>query len=121
MADVFTTVGKNLSADYFDGTANAPANWYGDWGTGTTGAAAGDTALGTPGGECRVVASESQPSANINQLIATLTEGGGGATIAEFGLFDASTSGNMPVRCTFAGIAVSNGDSIQFTLQITHS
>lgn len=118
MATVFTDVGEALAADYFDGTANAPANWYIHWGTGTTTAAKGDTALVTPGSEARVAATESQPTADTNRFVATLTADGT-KTIAEAGLFDALTDGNMPIRGDFAGIALGANDKIEFTIDLT--
>lgn len=120
MATVFTDVGETLAADYFDGTANAPADYYIHWGTGTTTAAKGDTALVTPGSEARVAATKSQPTADQNRMVATLTADGT-KTIAEAGLFDASTAGNMVVRGDFAGIALNSGDKIEFTFDLTWS
>lgn len=117
MAVVFTSAGEALVADYFDGTASAPANWYIDWGTGTTAANKADTALETPGGESRVTATESQPSADKNRLVGTITATGT-KTITEAGVFTASSSGTMPVRGVFSGIAVVSGDSIEFTVEI---
>lgn len=121
MADVFTTVGKNLIADYFDGTASAPANWYIAWGTGAGTAAVGDTTLFTEASESRVTATESQPSANVNRLVGTLTCAGSGKTITNAGVFDAASSGNMPLKSDFTGVALNVGDSIQFTFELTHS
>jgi hypothetical protein len=67
MADIFTDVGETLVADYVDGTASAPANWYVAWGTGAGTAAKTDTTLFTEASESRVTATESQPAANQNQ------------------------------------------------------
>lgn len=117
MATVFTSVGEGLAADYFDGTASAPANWYVGWGTGTNAAAKGDTALQTPSAEARVAGTESQPTADKNQFVATITSAGA-QTITEAGLFDASTNGNMPIRGVFTGILLASGDKIEFTITL---
>ncbi len=118
MASVFTDVGENLTTDLWDGTISAPANWYVAQGTGVGGAAKGDTALGTETAETRVTTTDTQPSADQNQHVGTITATGTRA-ITEMGLFDASTSGNMPVRADFTAINVVSGDKIEFTVQIT--
>jgi hypothetical protein len=117
MGVVFTSAGEGLAADYFDGTASAPANWYIAWGTGTNSAAKGDTALQTEAAESRVTATKTQPSADKNRLVGTITATGS-KTITEAGVFTASSSGTMPVRGDFSGIAVVSGDSIEFTIEI---
>lgn len=113
MADVFTSVGESLAADYWE----AGATWYIGWGTGTTGAAKGDTALETASAESRVATTDSQPAADTNQHVAEITSAGT-QTITEMGLFDASTSGNLALRSVFSGISLTSGDKIEFTVQI---
>ncbi len=119
MADIFTQTGEELFADIIDGTTAAPT-WYIDWGTGGVGAAKGDTALGAAGGEARVSATMSQPSADQNRFVATITSSGT-KTIIECGIFNASTTGIMIQRSDFAGIALVSGDKIEFTITGTHS
>lgn len=118
MANVFTDIGENLTTDFWDGTASAPANWYIAQGTGVGAAAKGDTALTTEASEARVISTDTQPSADQNQHVATITADGTKAII-EMGLFDAATTGNMPVRADFTAINVDSGDKIEFTVQIT--
>ena len=120
MATVFTDVGEGLAADYFDGTASAPANWYVGWGTGAGTAAKGDTTLFTESGEARVVGAESQPSADQNQFVGTMTATAA-RTITNSGLFDAATAGSMPIKGDFTGIVLASGDKIEFTIQLTWS
>lgn len=120
MADIFTDVGETLVADYVDGTASAPANWYVAWGTGAGTAAKGDTTLFTEAAEARVTATESQPAGNQNRLVGTITSASG-QTITNAGVFDASTVGNMLLKSDFTGIVLANGDSIQFTFDLTWS
>lgn len=117
MASIFTDVGENLTTDFWDGSASAPTNWYVAQGTGVTTAAKGDTALGTPSAEARVITTDTQPSADQNQHVGTITATGTRA-ITEVGLFDASSAGNMPVRADFTAINVDSGDKIEFTIQI---
>ena len=54
------------------------------------------------------------------QVVATQTAGTG-ETITNAGLFDASTSGNLFAKGDFTGIALSTGDSIQFTFKVQFS
>ena len=120
MADIFTDVGETLVADYVDGTQNAPTNWYVAWGTGAGTAAKGDTTLFTEASEARVIATESQPSADQNRFVGTITADGS-KTITNAGVFDASTTGDMLLKSDFTGIALALNDSIQFTFTITWS
>jgi len=120
MADIFTDVGENQVADFFDGTANAPTNWYIAWGTGAGTAAKGDTTLFTEASESRVTATEAQPSSNVNRLTGTITADGT-KTITNAGVFDASTSGNMVLKSDFTGVALVASDQIAFTFDLTWS
>lgn len=120
MATVFTTVGEGLAADYFDGTASAPANWYVAWGTGTGTAAKGDTTLFTEAAESRVAATESQPAADTNRFVATITATGA-KTITNAGLFDATAAGNMAIKGDFTGIPLAASDAIEFTIDLQWS
>jgi hypothetical protein len=120
MATVYTSAGEAVVADLVDGTSSTHldgTNAQIAQGTGTTEAAKGDTALETEASEDRVVATPSQPAADTNQWIATITADGTKA-ITEAGLFDAATSGNCIIRSVFAAINVVANDSIQFTFQL---
>jgi len=117
-AQYYTQVGEEQTADFFDGSASAPANWYSDWGTNVATHGKGSTVLGTPEGASRVILTESQPSADINRLVATMTSGAG-ATVTEAGVFDASTSGNMVFVADFTGVVLGAGDKIEFTWDAT--
>lgn len=120
MADVFTQVGEEKVADLVDGTVSAPANYYIGWGTGAGTAVKGSTTLFTEASEARVTATESQPAADQNRFVGTLTADGS-KTITNAGVFDASTVGNLILHSDFAGIALALNDSIQFTFTITWS
>ena len=113
---MFTSVGENLTTDYWDGSATAPATWYVASGTTNTATTKGDTALATEV-ESRVGAVDTQPTADTNRHVATVTYTAT-RTIVEVGLFDASTAGNMAVRDVFAGIGINSGDKIEFTIDI---
>lgn len=118
LAVVYTQKGEEHTADVFDGTvSNSSINYYIGWGTGTNAAAKGDTTLQTESAESRVTATKSQPSADKNQCLGTITSAGT-QTITEAGLFTASTSGNLVIRGVFSGIALATGDAIEFTITL---
>ena len=97
---------------------------YLGWGTGTTAAAATDTALETPAAEARTTGTQSQQTTDHTndtyQVVGTITCAGAGKTISEVGVFDASTSGNLYGRATFTGQALDVDDAISFTFKIKH-
>ena len=117
MATVYTSAGEALVVDLLDETIVCPTDWYVAWGTGGGGAVKGDTTLTTEASENRVIGAATQPSADINQWVATITADGT-KTIDEAGLFSASTSGTMLIRGDFTGIALTAGDKIEFTITL---
>lgn len=119
MADIYTDAGEELTADLIDGTISVPT-WRAAWGTGAGTAAKGDTTLFTEAAEARVVASLSQPVANQNQMVATITATGA-KTITNAGIFDAVSGGNMLLKSDFAGVALGIGDKIEFTYKLNWS
>ena len=120
MADVFTSAGEEILTDILDGTVAVPANWYVGWGTGAGTAAKGDTTLFTESAESRVAGTASQPAADTNQWVATLTSGST-QTITNAGLFSASTGGTLFIHADHASTALASGDKIEYTFQIQWS
>lgn len=120
MATVFTNTGRALLTDALNNTQLTSPVYIG-WGTGTTTAAATQTTLVTPSAEARTSGTKSRTTTTVTndtyQVVGTITSSSS-QTIAEAGLFDASTSGNMYVRGDFTGIALGNGDSIAFTIKV---
>ena len=121
MATIYLTVGEERVVDIIDGTASPAAldtsNNFTGWGTGTTGAVKGDTGLETASSESRSAGTVSQPSASINQWVSTITSTQT-QTISEAVLFTAVTSGVAIIRGDFTGIALTNGDKIEFTISL---
>lgn len=114
---VVTTAGVGFLVDAMQNLAEAEAiNWH-QSGTGTTAEAVGDTNLITATGS-RVAGTQSEPSANVYRTVATLSYTSSLA-ITEHGIFTASTGGVLWDRSVFAAINVVNGDSIQFTYNLT--
>lgn len=118
MANVYTQVGEEKVVDIVDGTVTAPANYYIGWGTGAGTAAKADTTLFTEAAETRVVGTETQPTADKNQWVGTLTCAGAGKTITNAGLFDAITAGVLIVHGDFTGIVLAVGDKVEFTISL---
>jgi hypothetical protein len=96
------------------GSADVTNFKYHDSGTGTGAEAIGDTALGTPTGDARVVGTQDNSVAKQYKSVATLSYTTTLA-ITEHGLFSASTTGTLWDRTKFSAINVGSGDSIQFT------
>jgi hypothetical protein len=113
MATVYTDAGEALVVDDIE----AARSYYIHWGTGAGVAAKGDTSLTTPGSEARVLAVASQPAADTNRFVATLTADGA-KTITEAGLFSALTVGTMLIRGDFTGIVLALNDKIEFTIDL---
>lgn len=122
MAVTYSTAGKGAVVDLIDNTISAATFWIG-WGTGgsSTGSTAtvGDTALQAEATESRISATVSQPSADTNQFVATLTnQKAGGKTVEEAAVFLASSGGTLLIRTTHGGVALATGDSIQYTFTL---
>lgn len=92
---------------------------YHDSGTGTTAEAAGDTDLETKVETGRQTGSQTEgASANIYRSVGTISYTGTHA-ITEHGLFSQAAGGTLMDRSVFSAVNVVNGDSIQFTYELT--
>lgn len=123
---VVTNKGKAMLADRLRTT---PATYtvapkFMAMGVGATGAArtaaVTDTALSSEV-ETRTTGTESVVTTSVTgdteQVLGTITATGA-RNVDEFGLFDASTVGNMGFSATFPVIALASTESIQFTAKI---
>lgn len=125
-ATVVTNKGKAMLADRLRGTPGTYTNppKFCAMGVGATGAArtaaAADTALSTEV-ETRTSGTESTQTTSVTgdtyQVVGTVTATAA-RSVDEFGLFDASSAGNMGFSATFAVISLANGEAIQFTAKI---
>ena len=122
MATLLVNTGKAIVTNYLNGGA-ATQPKYVAWGTGAGTTGATDTTLFTEVTP-RVSGTTSQVTTSTTndtfQVVGTQTAGTS-ETITNAGLFDASTSGNLFVKGDFTGIALNNGDSIQFTFKVQFS
>jgi len=92
---------------------------YHDSGVGTTDPAITDVDIETTDGEARATGNQGEgASANIYKSVGTIAYTTSKA-ITEHGLFNASTGVTLMDRHEFAAINVVNGDSIEFTYQLT--
>lgn len=122
MATLLVNTGKAIVTNYLNGGAATQPKYIG-WGTGAGTTALTDTTLFTEVTP-RVTGTSSQVTTTTTsdtlQVVGTQTAGTG-ETITNAGLFDASTSGNLFAKGDFSGIALSTGDSIQFTFKVQFS
>ncbi len=87
-------------------------------GSGTTAAAAGNTALQTQIGS-RVSLTSTTVTANEIEYVATFSAGTGTGAVTEAGIFNASTSGTMLCRTVFSVVNKGADDTLQITWTIT--
>ena len=92
-------------------------------GTGSTAAAAGDTALGTviTGGRNALTVSGGTVLNNTIEYACTWAAGDGTGAITEAGIFDAATGGDMLARTVFSVVNKGAADSMTITWTITVS
>lgn len=115
---VVTDAGVAYLVDAMQGITEPENLRFHGSGTGTTAESAAQTILVTEVGS-RVSGTLAEgASANIFRTVATVNYGSTLA-ITEHGIFSASTAGTMLDRSVFAAINVLNGDSIQFTYELT--
>lgn len=90
-------------------------------GSGSTAAAAGNTALGSQLGS-RVAFTSATRSGSNNESIAYVTTFGAGVAtgaVTEAGIFNAASSGTMLCRTVFAVVNKGSGDTLQVTWTVT--
>jgi len=120
MATVYTSVGETIVVDLIDGTSGVhldATNAKVAWGTGAGTAAKGDTTLFIEASEARVVPTVSQPTADKNQWVGTITADAG-KTITNAGLFNSAAGATLIVKGDFTGIVLALGDKIEFTITL---
>ncbi len=132
VANLVVSAGKAAIASRINGSGAEAVFAYIGWGTGTTAAAAGDTALQTEkdasngATTTHVIAAPTASRVTTTvtndtaQLQGTATAS---ATIAvtESGVFNAATAGTMLCRQVFTAVNLASGDSLQFTWKIQAS
>ena len=117
--NLVVTAGKNFVASRMK-DASATAMTHMAVGTGSTAAAAGDTALGSQVGS-RVSLSSTTVTSNEVAYVATFAAGTGTGALTEAGLFNASSSGTMLCRTVFSVVNKGAADSMTITWTVTVS
>lgn len=102
-----------------DATATAMSHM--ELGTGTTAAAAGNTALEAVIAGSRTALTSSTVSSNSITYVATFGAGVGTGAVTEAGLFNASSAGTMLCRTVFPVVNKQAGDSMVVTWTVTVS
>ena len=90
-------------------------------GTGTTSAAAGQTALVTESARVALTGGEGAPSTNTIVYTATFAAGTGTGALTEAAVLNASSSGTMLCRTVFSAVNKGADDSVTITWTITIS
>ena len=120
MATVYCDSGEAVVVDLIDGTSAVhldATNAKVAWGTGAGTAAKADTTLFTEASEARVVPTVSQPTADTNRWVGTITADGA-KTITNAGLFNSAAGATLIVKGDFTGIVLALGDKIEFTVSL---
>lgn len=118
MGTTYTQVGEELIVDYIDGT-QTPGTHYIGWGTGSGADPPNksSTALYTEAAEARVAATKSQPTADKNRWVGTMTASSA-KTITNAGVFSASTGGTLILHGVHTSTALQAGDKIEYTFEL---
>ena len=116
--NLVVTTGKNYVASRMkDATATAMSHMA--VGTGSTAAAAADTALGSE--SARVALTSTTVSTSTVTYVATYPAGTGTASLTEAGILNAASSGTMLCRTVFAVVSKGASDVMTVTWSITAS
>ena len=114
--NIVVTDGKEYIASRMkDATATAMSHMA--IGTGTTAAAAGDSALETEAG--RVALTSTTVTSNAVAYVATFAAGTGTGAITEAGILNASSSGDLLCRTVFSVINKGAADTLGITWTVT--
>tara|TARA_R100001224_G_C3891865_1_gene105273 strand:+ start:58 stop:498 length:441 start_codon:yes stop_codon:yes gene_type:complete len=116
--NLVVTTGKNFIASRIK-DASATAMTHMAIGTGSTAAAAGNTALGSEAG--RVALTSTTVTDNAVAYVATFPAGTGTGAITEAGLLNASSSGTLLCRTVFSVINKASADTLGITWTVTVS
>lgn len=118
--NLVVTAGKTFIASRMVGTS-ATIMSHMELGTGTTAAAAGDTALETSISASRVTLTSGTNAANVITYVASFPAGTGTGAVTEAGIFNAASAGTMLCRTVFSTVNKSASDAMSITWAITAS
>ena len=116
--NLVVTAGKNFVASRIVGTSSGVMSHMAI-GSGTTAAAAGNTALGAELG--RVSLTSGTASSAVVTYVATFAAGTGTGAVTEAGLLNASSGGTLLCRTVFSVVNKGANDSMTVTWTVTVS
>lgn len=119
MATVLTDTGETLIVDLIQTSISTPPAYIGS-GTGSGTTCKGSTGIFTESCDARSTGTFSEPTADKLRNVGTITYGAT-KTITNAGELVTSSTSNqcgLVVHGDFTGIAVNNGDKIQFTVDL---
>jgi len=114
--NLVVTTGKSYIASRMK-DASATAMTHMAVGTGSTAAAAGNTALGSEAG--RVALTSTTVTNNDVAYVATFPAGTGTGALTEAGIFNASSSGTLLCRTVFSVINKASADTLGITWTVS--
>jgi hypothetical protein len=116
--NLVVTAGKNHIADQLSASPGQAAMSHMAIGTGSTAAAAGDTALGTE--IDRNALTSRTDATNVVTYVGTWAAGDGtNAALREAGIFNAASTGTMLARVVYSNIDKQAGDTLTITWTVT--
>ena len=115
--NLVVTAGKNYVADRIKNNSTVMSHMA--IGTGSTAAAAGNTALGSE--SARTALTSSTVSSNEIVYVDTFAAGTGTGAITEAGIFNASSGGTMLCRTVFSVVNKGASDAMTITWTVTVS
>ncbi len=117
-SNLVVTAGKNHIADQLSSSPGGAAMGWMAIGTGSTAAAAGDTALGTE--TDRNALTSRTDATNVVTYVGTWAAGDStNSALREAGIFNASSGGTMLARVVYSNIDKQAGDSLVITWTVT--
>ena len=118
--NLVVTTGKTFIASRMVGVASTIMG-YMELGTGTTAAAAGDTALQTVISGSRTAITSGTNASNVVTYVTSFPAGTGTGAVTEAGIFNAASAGTMLYRTVFAVVNKGAADAMSITWTITVS
>lgn len=118
--NLVVTTGKTFIASRMVGVASTIMG-YMELGTGTTAAAAGDTALQTVISGSRTAITSGTNASNVVTYVTSFPAGTGTGAVTEAGIFNAASAGTMLCRTVFAVVNKGAADAMSITWTITVS
>lgn len=119
--NLVVTTGLNHIADRLGASSPATRMSHMEVGTGTTAAAAGDTALGSAIASSRVSLTTQTVSTNTVEYVGDFPAGTGTGAVTEAGVFNASSAGTMLCRTVFSVVNKAAADTLKITWTLTVS